>query len=139
MVVKVFSGVLPSVVLIHADIVDIKCPYVGQDMIPENLLMDAEGVAYYLSLIINTDKDRGFIILHYGFKLFCIVLGGGAFEYVGPPLMVDHVNLYKKLKYGGYVFFFSTSYGIHIFRSQLSFLLPLRFSLSKVTVSLSLS
>ena len=92
MVVELPADVAAAAGLVHAEVVDVQTFDVGEDVVVEVLLEDAEGVAQDAAVVV--DEDGAAVVVDEGAQLLVGVFGGaGRFEEVRPPLVMDGVHL----------------------------------------------
>ena len=84
---------LPPVGFVHAQIINIQGFHVGEHVVAHMLLEAAEAMAQHLPVFVRADEHRRFFVAENCLQFFFGILGGGAFEQIGPDAVVHHVHL----------------------------------------------
>ena len=93
MLVKCGADVLSALGLVDAEVVDIECFYIGQDVMSDMLLEDTESVSQHVVFFVYCDKDRGFIIMDDRDQLVIRVFFCAVLEQVGASVVMDKADL----------------------------------------------
>ena len=83
---------LAAKILIYAKIVYIQGLNIGQNRVIQMLLIDAEAIALHISVVINRNQNRTFIILQYFFQLSNRILASD-FKNIRSAVMMNKAYL----------------------------------------------